>query len=396
MHLANHLLDLQELLRTAESYSVYASYFFLHKLGTVGMRFSSSLAVKGSVHPSKRGTGGRSSVSGVVATVFGATGFLARYVVQQLAKMGSQVIVPYRGVDEEVRHLKLMGDLGQIVPMRYDVRDEGSIRTTIASSNIIVNCIGREYETRNFKFEDVNYEISNRLSQLAKDHGGISKYIQISCLGASAASPSKQLRTKAAAEEVTLQNFPEATIIRSGALVGTEDRLLNRWAAQAKKLPFVPLPGGGKSKVQPVLVVDVAAGITACIRDQGFSMGKTFELGGPDVFTINELVELMFETIRENSRVLHIPMPLARLGAIPRELAMNMGIPIPFPMTFYKDYLDQQAVDHIVSPEAMGFLELGIKPHKIAGVAIEHLYAYRTGGPSVGTTVGETVSGAGF
>jgi NADH dehydrogenase (ubiquinone) 1 alpha subcomplex subunit 9 len=78
--------------------------------------------------------------------------------------------------------------------------------------------------------------------------------------------------------------------------VGTEDRLLNRWAAQAKKLPFVPLPGGGKSKVQPVLVVDVAAGITACIRDQGFSMGKTFELGGPDVFTINELVHF-FATI---------------------------------------------------------------------------------------------------
>jgi NADH dehydrogenase (ubiquinone) 1 alpha subcomplex subunit 9 len=100
--------------------------------------------------------------------------------------------------------------------------------------------------------------------------------------------------------------------------VGVEDRLLNRWAAQAKKLPFVPLPGGGKSKVQPVLVVDVAAGITSCIRDQGFSMGKTFELGGPDVFTINELVELMFETIREKSRVLHIPMPIARLGEIPR------------------------------------------------------------------------------
>lgn len=63
----------------------------------------------------KRGTGGRSSFSGTVATVFGATGFIGRYVVNQLGKVGSQVIVPYRGDEHDYRHLRLMGDLGQVV-----------------------------------------------------------------------------------------------------------------------------------------------------------------------------------------------------------------------------------------------------------------------------------------
>jgi NADH dehydrogenase (ubiquinone) 1 alpha subcomplex subunit 9 len=305
-------------------------------------------------------------------------------------------MVPYRGVDEEWRHLKLMGDLGQIVPVRYDVRDEDSVKAAIANSNVIVNCIGREYETRNFSYDDVNYHNSNRISKLAKEHGGIIKYIQMSCLGASNDSPSSLLRSKAAGEEATLQNFPEATILRSAPMVGTEDRLLNRWAIQAKKLPFVPIPGDGLNKIQPVLVLDVAAAVIAAIKDEGFSMGKTFELGGPDVFTMNELVELMFEAIREHPRMIHIPMFAAKLASLPREIALKNGIPIPFPTTYLKDYLDQLAVDSIVSPDAMGLVDLGITAHKIGGVTIEHLNAYRTGGPSVGTTVGESVHGAGF
>ncbi|KAG0627697.1 hypothetical protein M758_2G221500 [Ceratodon purpureus] len=365
-------------------------------VGSGGVRYSSSLAVSGSHRPVKRGTGGRSSVSGVVATVFGATGFLGRYVVQQLAKMGSQVMVPYRGVDEEWRHLKLMGDLGQIVPMRYDARDEDSIKSVISNSNVIVNCIGREYETRNFSYDDVNYGIADRISKLAKEHGGILKYVQMSSLAADPHSPSRLLRSKHAAEEAVFQNFPEATILRTAPLVGVEDRLLNRWAIQAKRLPVVPIPGDGQSKLQPVLAIDVAAAVVAAIRDEGFSMGKRFELGGPDVFTVNELVQLVFEEIREYPRVVHLPMALCKILALPREIAMKRGLPIPFSPSFSKDYLDQLECDLIVSPDAMGLADLGVTSHKIGGVTIEHLNAYRTGGPSVGTTVGESIHGAGF
>ncbi|PPS01786.1 hypothetical protein GOBAR_AA18880 [Gossypium barbadense] len=101
---------------------------------------------------------------GIIATVFGATGFLGRYLVQQLAKMESQVLVPFRGSEDNPRHLKLMGDLGQILPMKYDPRDENSIKAVIAKANVVINLIRREYETRNFSFEEVNHFMAEQLA----------------------------------------------------------------------------------------------------------------------------------------------------------------------------------------------------------------------------------------
>ncbi|KAB2063132.1 hypothetical protein ES319_A10G197100v1 [Gossypium barbadense] len=118
-------------------------------------------------HLVRKGTGGRSSVNGIIATVFGATGFLGRYLVQQLAKMESQVLVPFRGSEDNPRHLKLMGDLGQILPMKYDPRDENSIKAVIAKANVVINLIRREYETRNFSFEEVNHFMAEQLAMVA-------------------------------------------------------------------------------------------------------------------------------------------------------------------------------------------------------------------------------------
>ncbi|GAB4830109.1 hypothetical protein Ancab_019751 [Ancistrocladus abbreviatus] len=127
-------------------------------------RYGSTIASRGTGTIVRKGTGGRSSVSGLIATVFGATGFLGRYLVQQLAKMGSQVLVPFRGSEDSPRHLKLMGDLGQIVPMKYNPRDEDSIKAAMAKANVVINLIGREYETRNYSFEEVNHHMAEQLA----------------------------------------------------------------------------------------------------------------------------------------------------------------------------------------------------------------------------------------
>nr|KJB42342.1 hypothetical protein B456_007G150200 [Gossypium raimondii] len=191
-------------LRPTASISSIKSIYPLsdHYYGGDHPRYGSTLAShKGMGHLVRKGTGGRSSVSGIIATVFGATGFLGRYLVQQLAKMGSQVLVPFRGSEDNPRHLKLMGDLGQIVPMKYDPRDENSIKAVMAKANVVINLIGREYETRNFSFEEVNHFMAEQLAVIAKEHGGIMRFIQVSCLGSSLSSPSRFLRAKAAGEE---------------------------------------------------------------------------------------------------------------------------------------------------------------------------------------------------
>uniref|UniRef100_A0A2N9H9G3 NAD-dependent epimerase/dehydratase domain-containing protein n=1 Tax=Fagus sylvatica TaxID=28930 RepID=A0A2N9H9G3_FAGSY len=203
----------QQYLKSSTSIkSIYPLSFSDHCYGADHPRYGSTLATKGMGPLVRKGTGGRSSVSGIVATVFGATGFLGRYVVQQLAKMGTQVLVPFRGSEDSHRHLKLMGDLGQIVPMKYNPRDENSIKAVMAKANVVVNLIGREFETRNYSFEEVNHSMAEQLAMIAKEHGGIMRFIQISCLGASPSSPSRLLKAKAAAEESVLRELPEVKL----------------------------------------------------------------------------------------------------------------------------------------------------------------------------------------
>ncbi|CAI7788794.1 unnamed protein product [Closterium sp. NIES-54] len=453
---------------------------------SIASRTATSLAVRSSV--AARGPGGRSSVSGMVATVFGATGFLGRYVVQQLARSGSQVMVPYRCLEDDHRHLKLCGDLGQVVPVPFDVRSDESIATAIAKSNVVINLIGRDFETRNFSFEDINISAPQRIArmaasharmvhlpcldaappsvtislptpltsfaipptphppqiarehggiarmvhlsclgaalsaapipptsiplflslphtlvcspkhrQIAREHGGIARMVHLSCLGAAPHAPSKQHQTKALGEAAVLAEFPQATIIRSGPLAGTEDRLLNSWALMAKKFPFVPVIAGGHTLIQPVHVLDVATAVNATVTDDGSSCGQTYELGGPEVLQIRDLVHRVLETIRQHSSILSVPLPVARALATPREFLLHrVPTPIPSPTMFTLDYINSLSFPHIVSPNALTFKDLGIIPHPLTGLTIDYLFAYRSGGPQYGQTVGEKVSGAGF
>ncbi|GAV63137.1 Epimerase domain-containing protein, partial [Cephalotus follicularis] len=127
----------------------------------------STLVTRGAGPILCKGTGGRSSVSGIIAAVFGATGFLGRYLVQQLAKMGTQVLVPFRGCEDSTRHLKLMGDLGQVVPMKYNPTDEDSFKAVMAKANVVINLIGREFGTRNYSFEEVNHGMAQQLAMVS-------------------------------------------------------------------------------------------------------------------------------------------------------------------------------------------------------------------------------------
>ncbi|WZZ69716.1 hypothetical protein YC2023_081086 [Brassica napus] len=377
-----------------------------HFNGNDNRRYSSSLATKGVGHLARKGTGGRSSVSGIVATVFGATGFLGRYLVQQLAKMGSQVLVPFRGSEDNPRHLKLMGDLGQVVPMKFDPRDEDSIKAVMAKANVVINLIGREYETRNFSFKEVNHHMAEKLALVAKEHGGIMRFIQVSCLGASVSSPSRMQRAKAAAEEAVLSALPEATVMRPATMIGTEDRILNPWAMFVKKYGFLPLIGGGTNKFQPVYVVDVAAAIVAALKDDGSSMGKTYELGGPDVFTPHDLAEIMFDMIREWPRYVKLPFPIAKKAYLKlirtidaliamagtRDFMVNkVPFPLPSPQIFNLDQINTLTTDTLVSDKALTFQDLDLVPHKLKGYPVEFLIQYRKGGPNFGSTVSEKI-----
>lgn len=113
----------------------------------------------------KRGTGGRSSFNGMVVSIFGCTGFLGKYVAYKLGKIGSQMIFCYRGDAYDTNCLKPSGDLGQVLFHFYDIRDESAIRNAVKHSNVVVNLVGREWETNNFKFKDVHVDGARRIAK---------------------------------------------------------------------------------------------------------------------------------------------------------------------------------------------------------------------------------------
>ena len=132
----------------------------------------------------KRGTGYRSSFSGTVATVFGASGMVGRGVCNRLGKNGSQIVIPYHRDFYDFQRLKVCGDLGQVLFMPYHLKDEESIRKAMKYSDVVINLTVREYETRNFSFKDINTIAPATLAIIAKEMG-VKRFVHISSINAS-------------------------------------------------------------------------------------------------------------------------------------------------------------------------------------------------------------------
>lgn len=181
--------------------------------------------------------------------------------------------------------------------------------------------------------------------------------------------------------------------MKSAAMIGTEDRIMNPWAHIAKNYGFLPLFGDGSTKIQPVYVSDVASAIVSALKDDGTSMGKVYELGGPDIYTVRELAGLMYEMIREYPRYVNLPFPVAKAIATPREIFVNkVPFPLPFPTYFNLDMINALTKDTLVSEDALTFADLGLVPRKLKGYPVEYLIQYRKGGPNYGSTASERES----
>ena len=327
-----------------------------------------------------RGSGGRSSVSGVVATVFGSTGFLGRYVVNQLGRIGSQVIVPYRGDELAARHLKLMGDLGQIVPRPFELRDEQSVYDAIKGSNVVINLMGKNYETGYYKFKDVHVDGSKRIAEIAKDCD-VNHFVHVSTLPPTSKCSSEWLTTKMQGEVVVKSIYPDATIIRPAVMWGSSDRLLTRMAADATFTPYLALVDDGKAKMQPVWVNDVAGVVAAASRDPDGYAGSTFELAGPDVITVEDAWNFVKDSTRLSMTFIPVPGFLYKLWI--RAAGQRLPIVNPSP-PYTKDDFAMEMANTILNPAKEGvrrFDDLDVVALPITGeMGVEVLRRFRKGG----------------
>jgi NADH dehydrogenase (ubiquinone) 1 alpha subcomplex subunit 9 len=154
------------------------------------------------------------------------------------ANVGAQIVLPFRGEEKSYAHMKPIGELGQVVPVRIDVRDKESLERAVSRSNVVINMIGRQWETRNFKYDDVNHKAARAIAEVSKH---VDRYIHVSAAGVSTNADNAYSRSKAEGEKAVRSILPWATIMKPTIMFGDEDRLLNKYGVIAQYWPVVPL-----------------------------------------------------------------------------------------------------------------------------------------------------------
>ena len=304
-----------------------------------------------------------------VVTVFGGSGFIGRTLVKRLAKTGAVIRVPVRN-PEHAKLLKPMGDVGQITPFRIDIGSDHEVAAAVAGADAVVNLIGILYERGGSRFDAVHGAAPGRIADAAAS-SGVRHLVHVSALGADPSSPSAYARSKAAGEAALRTALPEAVILRPGIVFGPEDNFFNRFAGLAQLVPALPLIGGGHTKFQPIYVGDVADAIMAALSDPAAS-GKTYELGGPTVYSFKQLMLLMLAEIQRHCLLVPIPFGLAMIKAAFLEL-----LPVKL---LTRDQVRLLKRDSVVGPGAAGLGELGIAPTALEAILPTYLDRFRPGG----------------
>lgn len=299
-----------------------------------------------------------------IATIFGGSGFIGRQVVQRLARQGYEVRIAARDTEAAAR-LRPLGDVGQIVPVSASVSDDASVARAVAGADVVVNLVGILFERKAGDFARIHAEGAGRIARAAAA-AGARRLVHISALGADPESPSLYARTKAQGEAAVREAFPTATILRPSVVFGPDDQFFNRFAGLAA-LPVMPVIEGG-TRFQPVYVGDVADAVMAAI-DRGDAAGRTYELGGPRVMTMREVLEFVLEHTHRRRPLVPLPHGLVALQA-----RLGEWLPTP-PLT--RDQLLLLSRDNVVSPDAAGLGALGISPKAAEAIVPAYLARFR-------------------
>ncbi|WEQ53555.1 complex I NDUFA9 subunit family protein [Komagataeibacter oboediens] len=285
-----------------------------------------------------------------VATVFGGAGFVGRSVVGRLARAGYVVRVVGRTATKAAT-LRMLGDVGQVVPVVASIMDEAACVAAIEGSEVVINLVGILSPHGAETFEAIHVEGAGRVARLAAA-SGVGRLIHVSALGAQVSSASAYARSKAEGECAVSRAMPEAVIVRPSLIFGVDGPIPAMFARMARFMPIVPVFGAA-TRFQPVWVGDVAEGL-ARIATGADMAGAIFEFGGPKVLTMRDIVAWA-------ARWGGHPRPLF---AVPRWLATLQGAVLEHlpGHVLTRDQVRLLYIDNIVAPGARTLDMLGITP----------------------------------
>jgi NADH dehydrogenase len=301
---------------------------------------------------------------GSVVTVIGGSGFLGRYVVRELASRGAVIKVASRHA-ERSSDLRTSGAVGQIGFFNIDACDEKQLEKVIKGSDAVVNLLGIFSSKGKQSFANIHSKAPSDIARLCKKHK-VKRLVHISALGIErAASSSKYAQSKLMGEKNTFEHFKNATILRPSVMFGAEDNFTNLFNWLAKISPIMPLIGGGKNKFQPVYVADVAKAIVAALdAEPDLVCGKTFEIGGPEVYSFKEIIAMILKVGRRKRIFMPIPIFWAKFKAFFLEF-------LPKPL-LTRDQVELMKFDNAVFGKN-GLEVLGIKPNHMATILPTYL-----------------------
>ena len=294
--------------------------------------------------------------------VLGASGFVGRHVCEQLARLGWHITAPTR----RMANAACVQSLPGLTVLEASVHQAGDLARLMPGHDAVVNLVAVLHGSEE-RFESVHVELPGKIASAMKK-AGVRRLVHISALGADPQGPSMYQRSKARGETVLHNAALDLTVLRPSVIFGAEDKFLNLFADLQAVAPFVPL-AGSDTRFQPVWVADVAHAVLTCLQ-QPNTIGQTYELCGPDVLSLGQLVKLAGQWAGVNHGqgrpVIGLPMWVGWLQALAMEMAP--GEPL-----MSRDNLASMRVDNIATGRHPGLLALGIQAASPAGVAPAYL-----------------------
>ena len=294
----------------------------------------------------------------MLVTVFGGTGFLGRRIVERLLDEGETVRVAVRHPGRG--HVDAGAPSAQATSIAVDVHDDDTVQVAVAGADAVVNAVSAYVEKGGTTYTAVHVEGAGNVAK-ACERRKVSRLVHISGVGADPGSRAPYIRVRGEGELTVQRAFPRATILRPSVMFAADDAFLNALARISQLSPVIPLIGGN-TKLQPIHVSDVAAAVTGCLHDPA-TCGRTYELGGPEVYTLREIFDMVL--IRMGRRRAFLPVSFALARPLARLAEMLPNAPLSVAQ------VDLLRHDNLPSSYLGGIAELGLVPRSLRDTLAE-------------------------
>jgi len=317
-----------------------------------------------------------------LVTVFGGSGFVGRHIIRAFARRGWRVRAAVRRPDL-ANFLQPIGGVGQVQSVQANLRYPESVAAAVAGARIVINAAGVKAEHGRQTYEAVHVEGSRAIAAAAKA-GGADQLIHISGIGVDPSAENAYIASKARAEAATLETFPGATILRPSVVFGPEDGFFNHFAEISRFFFVLPVFTEGNAKLQPVYVGDVARAAAAAV-DGNLEAGKVYELGGPEVMTLREAMQLTLRIVERKRKLVNLSATASYAVAGLTEVASLLTLGrFPSAFTTTRDQVLLLDHDNVVSEAAIAegrtLAGLGITAQGVEAIAPSYLWRYRKSG----------------